>query len=342
MDAPEPPAAMPLLLTGGVLRHNGFALGDGKLYGGARLLALDPAAGGMRALLAVDEGGPNFPAEHPNLQFTASCTEPGALWLAMDTEVRRYGWPGLQLQAVYSHPCFQNVHSVAVRGSELWVTSTGLDLVVVLDKATGAVREVLHAEGGDPWRRFDRATDWRQVHSTRPHLSHPNAVFWIGDEPWVLRCTQEDAVPLRRPGARPVDISRAKRAISVHDGVHHGGRLWFTLVDGTLVGVDPADPWAPPLDVELWRLPGFGGLRGWCRGLCFLGGVAYVGFSRLRRTRNAAKLDWVRRTLGRGVPVEQASVLAVDLQAGRIVNDYRFKPGSIDAIYGIMPAPGPG
>ena len=102
--------------------------------------------------------------------------------------------------------------------SALWVTSTGLDLVVVLDKHTGALQEVLHADGKDPWHRFSRSVDWRQVHSTRPHDFHPNYVFWLDDEPWVTRCTPEDAVPLRNP-RRAVKLSGTRGEIAVHDGV---------------------------------------------------------------------------------------------------------------------------
>ena len=327
-----------LLLTGGQLRPDGFALGEGKYYSGARLLKLDPVTGQVQTLLAVDEGTANFPAEHPNLQFTAACTDGQALWLAMDTEIRRYTYPALDLMATISHPCFQNVHSVAVRGNSLWITSTGLDLVVVLDKHSGALQELLHVDGKDPWQRYARDVDWRQVHSTRPHDFHPNFVFWLGDTPWVTRCTPEDAVPLRGPG-RPVDLSGTKRPISVHDGVVHEGSVYFTLVDGTLVVMDPAVPEAPLREIGLSALPGFGGVRGWCRGLCFADGLAYVGFSRLRLTRSQSKLDWVRRAVGRGAAVEAASVLAVDLQSMRIVKDYRFEEGIIDAVYGIMTVP---
>ena len=327
-----------LLITGGVLRPAGFELGEGKYYGGARLLHLDTRTGRVQTLLAVDEGTPNFPAEHPNLEFTVGCSEGATLWLAMDTEIRRYAYPSLQLQATFSHPCFHNIHSVAVRGGSLYVTSTGLDLVVVLCKETGAVQQVLHADGKPPWHRFAQDKDWRQVHSTRPHDCHPNQVFWLGEEPWVTRCTQEDAVPLGRPG-RAVKLSGTRGEIAVHDGVVHEGSVFFTLVDGTVVVMDAADPERPLRNIELASLPGFGGLRGWCRGLCFAGGLAYVGFSRLRRTRNQSKLDWVRRAVGRGETVQQASVLAVDLQAGQIVKDYRLELGSIDAVYGIMTAP---
>jgi len=328
-----------LLLTGGVLRPDGFTLGEGKYYDGARLLKLDLRSGQVQTLLTVNEATAHFPAEHPNLQFTVACRDGQALWLAMDTEIRRYVYPSLELMATISHPCFQNVHSVAVRGDSLWVTSTGLDLVVVLDKHTGARQEVLHADGKDPWHRFSPDVDWRQVHSTRPHDFHPNYVFWLGDEPWVTRCTPEDAVPLRNP-RRAINLSGTKCPISVHDGVVHEGSVYFTLVDGTLVVMDPAAPEAPLGEIELSALPGFGGVRGWCRGLCFSGGLAYVGFSRLRRTRHQSKLDWMRRAVGRGAPVEAASVLAVDLQARQIVKDYRFEPDTLDALYGIMQAPG--
>ena len=92
-----------LLITGGVLRAEGFELGEGKYYGGARLLKLDIRTGAVQTLLAVNEGTPNFPAEHPNLEFTVGCSEGATLWLAMDTEIRRYAYPSLQLQATFSH-----------------------------------------------------------------------------------------------------------------------------------------------------------------------------------------------------------------------------------------------
>ena len=328
-----------LLLTGGRLRPDGFALGEGKYYDSARLLKLDPRTGEVDVLMAVNEATANFPAAHPNLQFTVASVDGNTLWLAMDTEIRQYAYPSLRLLATLSHPCFQNVHSVAVRGDSLWVTSTGLDLVVVLDKHTGAVQEVLQVDGKDAWHRYSRDVDWRQVHSTRPHDFHPNYIFWLGDEPWVTRCTPEDAVPLRSPH-RAIKLSGTRGEIAVHDGVVHEGAVYFTLVDGTLVVMDPEAPEAPLREIDLAALPGFGGVRGWCRGLCFAGGLAYVGFSRLRRTRNQSKVDWVRRAVGGEPPLKAASVLAVDLHSYQIVKDYRFEPDSIDALYGIMVAPG--
>lgn len=327
---------MELLITGGTLREGGYELGEGKYYGCARLVALDTATGRTRMLLSVDVGGPNVPAEHPNLEFTVGAVDGQRLWLPMDTEIRQYDFPSLNLLSTYSYPCFHNIHSVAVQGDALYVTSTGLDMVVVLDKADGSVREMINTEGKPLWHRFDPDTDYRQMHSTRPHDCHPNHVFWLDGLPWVTRCTQEDAVRLGDVSQR-WDVSRSRRPISVHDGVPYEGRVYFTSVDGCLIAVDPKHPEDAEL-IDLSALKGFGGLRGWCRGLHLQDGLAYVGFSRLRRTRKMERLHWVGKLLRNG-QLQDSSVLVVDLARRQIVADHRFTDLPLDAIYGLLPTP---
>jgi hypothetical protein len=326
-----------ILLTGGVLRENGFELGEGKYYGCAKLLALDVETGATEHLLSISEGNANFPDVHPNLEFTAGAVEGDRLWLPTDTEIRCYSYPALQLERVYSHPCFHNVHSVAVRGDELWVTSTGLDHVVVLSKEDGSVRRIVNAEGKPAWHRFSAEEDYRKVHSTRPHDCHPNYVFWLEDRAWVTRCTQEDAVLLDDPTQR-IEVSGSHRPISVHDGHVEDGRIYFTTVDGCIMIADAGERRVVE-ELQLSTLDGFGGLRGWCRGLYIEGDLCYVGFSRLRKTKRVERLHWVGKLLQRGTPVEECSVLAIDLRRRRIVRDYRLPVGSMDAIYGVLPEP---
>lgn len=323
-----------LLVTGGVLRENGFELGEGKYYGCAKLLRLDLDSGDIEEVLSVSEGSENFPAEHPNLEFTVGDRDGDFLWLAMDTEIRKYHAHSLALLETFSHPCFHNIHSVAVHFDELYVTSTGLDMVVVLDKLTGAIKNRINAEGKPVWHRFSEDIDYRMMHSTRPHDCHPNFVFWLDGNPWVTRCTQEDAVMLKDPNER-IDISGPEKTISVHDGVEMDGKIHFTTVDGCIVVVDSKRN-QPAETIDLTEFKGFGGLRGWCRGLFFMDDLCYVGFSRLRRTRRLEKLAWVSKLLPRGDAIEQASILAIDIKQKRIVRDYRFPIGSIDAIYGLM------
>ena len=59
-----------LLLSGGCLRPNGFELGEGKYYDKASLVQLDLDTGEFTTVLSKDDGGKNYPVEHPNLQFT--------------------------------------------------------------------------------------------------------------------------------------------------------------------------------------------------------------------------------------------------------------------------------
>lgn len=327
-----------LFITGGILRPDGFELGEGKYYGCAKLLHLDTGTARIKECLSLDQGNQNYPDIHPNLQFTAGDVDGETLWLPTDTEIRHYRYPSLDLLDSFSHPCFHNIHSVTVRGNELYVTSTGLDMVVILDKRNGSVLKYLNTEGKPAWHRFSPEIDYRRQHSTRPHDSHPNFVFWVDGEPWVTRCTQEDAVKLDDTDFR-IDISGGKRPISVHDGIVRDGLVYFTTVDGAIVLADPRH--GKVVDtIQISSLKGYGGLRGWCRGLHIAGNIAYVGFSRLRKTRRMEKLAWVKRMMMRGESIEECSVLAIDLSKPRIVDDYRVPKGMLDAIYTLLPEPG--
>jgi len=240
----------------------------------------------------------------------------------------------------FSHPCFNNIHSVAVHGDELYVTSTGLDMVVVLNKYDGSIIRYLNAEGKPIWHRFSPDSDYRKQHSTRPHDCHPNYVFWVDGEPWVTRCTQEDAVQLGNP-RKKIDVSGSKKPISVHDGIVKGGQVFFTSVDGAIVVAD-TKTLQPIETINLYSLKGYVGLRGWCRGLYISGDVLYVGFSRLRKTKRMEKLEWVNRFLKRGETVDECSILAVDYKQPRILSDYRIPSNMLDGIYSILPAPSQG
>ena len=86
-------------------------------------------------------------------------------------------------------------------------------------------------------------------------------------------------------------------------------------------------------------MQGYGGMRGWCRGLYLAGDTMYVGFSRLRKTKRTEKIEWAKRLLKRGKIVEECSVLAIDLKQKKIVADYRLPADKMDAVYSILPEP---
>lgn len=322
-----------ILISGGGLREGGFELGDGRYYDAARLLSLDLDSGEIELLLEITQANEHYPAEHPNLQFTVGCRQGEDLWLPTDTEIHRYAWPSLQRRQVISHPCFQNIHSVHYLDGRLWVTATGLDMVVVLDPDSGGILTQLNAEHKAPWHRFSPDVDYRQVHSTRPHDCHPNYVFRFDGDYWVTRCTQEDAVCLQDP-TRRIDISGPDKVTSVHDGVVVGDRVYFTSVDGCLVIADPRAGRVLET-IDICEEQGLGRL-GWCRGLHIEADVAYLGFSSIRRTRQTRKLAWLGSSLSR-IFGREACVLAYDLTRRRLLGRYDVPHRYVDAIYGLMP-----
>ena len=321
-----------LLISGGCERNGGFELGDGKYYEKAVLAELDLESGKFEEVYCVREGGVNYPTEHPNIQFTAGCVQGDTLWLPTDTEIHELCSRNYQLVRTISHSCFQNLHSVHRLGEYLITTSTGLDNVIFLDAETGEISKIVNAEGKDPWHRFDRTIDYRQVHSTRPYNSHTNYVFVLKDTLWVTRCTQEDAVNMSNFNER-LDITRGS-GCSVHDGVVWKDRLIFTRVDGLLPMFDTAsgsflgneDPFRNHVNKPI----------GWCRGLLVENDVAYLGFSRIRKTRMKHRLKFLaQRNLKYGTG-QNALVVAYDLKNQSLLNVYEAPAGLIDAIYGVM------
>ena len=322
-----------LIISGACLRPNGFELGEGKYYGEAKLLKLNLQTGGYTGLLSKRSGGTNYPKEHPNLQYTAACLDRDILWLPTDTELYKYQLPSMQLLVCYSYPCFHNLHSVHVFGDEVVVTSTGLDNVVVLDKNDGSIKQVINTQGKDPWHRFDPHFDYRQVHSTRPHDSHPNYVFKLDGNLWVTRCTQEDAVNLSDVAQR-IDISGDDN-ISVHDGICWQGKIVFTRVDGYLVVCDQQSKRV----IEV--INPFAGEKnkpiGWCRGLCIIGDLFYIGYSKLRQTKLTDKLKYLAQGNLKYTSGNNALVVAYDIKSRRVERVYESPDHTLDAIYGVLP-----
>ena len=322
-----------LLVSGAILRENGFELGEGKYYKAARLFKLDLATGKFSLALELSEGNENYPDEDPNLQFTAPSLEEDVLWLPTDTEIYKYRLPDFNCEQVISHPCFQNVHSVHCIGEDLVATSTGLDNVVVMDKQSGEVKEVLNTEGKDPWHRFNPEIDYRQVHSTRPHDCHPNYVFEANGNTWVTRCKQEDIINLNNP-EQTVQICNDD-PISIHDGIRWKDKIVFTRVDGLLVFLD--------LNTmkETEIVDPFKGTKqrpaGWSRGLFIHDNKFYIGYSKLRKTKLKDKLKFLAKGNVKYSSGNNALVVEYDFEKQTVTNVFETEDGALDAIYGIVP-----
>jgi hypothetical protein len=221
---------------------------------------------------------------------------------------------------------------VQLFNDDLYVTSTGLDNIVVLNKQTGQIKEIINCDGKEPWHRFDSNKDYRKIHSTRPHDCHPNYLFKIEDQMWVTRCTQEDAVKLSDPTDRiDIDLGGDK---GVHDGVWWNDYLIFTQVDGRLLICDPKirelieiyDPFENTTNRPL----------GWCRGLLIVGDDFYIGFSKLRKTKMRSRLKFLTQGNFRYASGNNALVVKTNMRRREVMQTYITPDGMLDAIYGIM------
>jgi hypothetical protein len=321
-----------LLVSGGCERPNGYELGEGKYYERARLLKLDLESGEFATIMEKAEGGANYPNEHPNLQYTSCCVVDNTLWLPTDTEIFKLSYPQLDLQGIISYPFFHNIHAINVFDGKVYVSSTGLDLVAVLD-LEGEILELFNAEGKDLWHRFSKDKDYRLEHSTRPHDCHPNFIFMLDGQPWVTRCRQQDAVCLDNISQK-IEITDPKKRISVHDGIVHKDKLYFTSVDGYIIVVDPETKKITE-EINVLKLLNNEKL-GWARGLTISqSDIAYLAFSRLRRTRMKEKLAWLAKGQISKMSGMPACVLAFDLKNRNIIKRYEIPLGRVDAIYGV-------
>ncbi len=218
-------------VSGGRTRTTVFRkLEEWQSFERALLIELDPAKNESQA--CVEYVSPPEAAADvlPSILFKSATVQGNRLFTCTSTEVLVYELPSFRLEHYISLPCFNDLHHVypTQRGTIL-VVVTGLDMVVEITRAGTVLRE-WSVVGEDIWSRFSRETDYRKVPTTKPHHSHPNHTFELGDEVWVTRLQQRDAICLTTPGPR-INIAVQRP----HDGYVVGDRIYFTTVDGHIV-----------------------------------------------------------------------------------------------------------
>jgi hypothetical protein len=226
----------------------------------------------------------------PAILFKAGALAGDRLVVCTSTEVLVYEVPGFKLTGYISLPCFNDLHhAYPTPEGTIIVANTGLDMVVEVT-LDGRVLNEWDVSGQQPWQRFSREIDYRKVVTTKPHLSHPNYIFRIGEEIWVTRFHQKDAISLNRPDRRiAIDIERP------HDGVARNGFIYFTTVDGHLVIANENTLKIEEI-IDLDRISNRDNrLLGWCRSVCVIDDRrVWVGFSAIRKTKFVEHISWVK------------------------------------------------
>lgn len=293
------------------------------------VLQVDPIAGLVECradyvsppeLCAVDE---------PAILFKCGTLQDGKLYVCTQTEVLIFAVPDFTLLTHISLPCFNDLHHVRPMPSgTLLIANSGLDMVLEIT-IDGQILREWNTLGEGPWARFDRKIDYRRVASTKPHRSHPNQVFLIGDEIWATRFEQRDAICLTDPSKR-IQIGTGL----VHDGLVHDGFIYFTTVTGTIVIVNARTLMIEEvIDLNLISSPD--AILGWCRGILVEDGKAWVGFSRLRLTKFRENVSWVRWGFKQHLPTR---VVCYDLTRRAHVAGIELQSHGLDAVFSIFSA----
>jgi hypothetical protein len=327
-------AYSPLYVIGGQQRAPRSILDQGEQwydYQKGVILRVDPVGGATTCLEYVSPADTCAPEEA--ILFKSGSVVEDKLYVCTQTEVLVYQLPGFAQLAHISLPCFNDVHHVRpTPQGTLLVAISGLDMVVEVTLGGEVVRE-WDTYDGKPWSRFSQSIDYRKGISTKPHKSHPNHLVLVGDEVWVTRFEQKDALCLNLSDGRSdkrihIGIER------VHDGVFHNGRLYFTTVNGYIVVANPVT-----LEIEetinLSAMHEPDTLLGWCRGLLVDGDLAWVGFSRIRPTKFRETVSWVRTGFKQSMPTH---IACYDLARQRCIAEIGLEEFGLNAVFSIFPA----
>lgn len=340
---------MKLYVTGGRTKGDASWRADDYQFERAVVLAVDVPDGACTTVVDYRSPPEVCEPDKPLIVFKAGTIVGNHLYACTTTEILIYEVPGFRLVRHVTLPCFNDVHHVRPSpDGTLLVASTGLDLVLELSPDGDVLNEWSSLET-PVWERFSREVDYRRV-STKPHQSHPNYVFFLGDEVWATRFRQRDAISLTRPGRR-IEIGVEKP----HDGIVTEDRIYFTTVDGRVVIAS-----SETLDViamhDIRSLIGTSQALGWCRGLCLLApDVVVVGFTRIRRTAAVENLSWALHQAGplarlaqsisiggrsfRNLSLMPTRLVALDLAQGRVLWEYDLEAHGLNAVFSVLPAP---
>lgn len=301
-------------------------------YEKALIIRLDTETRNSEVCVEYDSPAQARAGDDASILFKCGDLSGNKLYACTGTEVLIYQVPDFARLGYISLPCFNDVHHVCrTPENSVLVANTGLDMVVEVSPRGEVLRE-WSTLGEDPWKRFSGEIDYRKVASTKPHLSHPNFVFQTGKEIWVTRWEQKDAICLTRPGTRIViGIERP------HDGHVHGGKAYFTTVDGNIVIVD-LNTLNISAIIDLKTIDNERkAFLGWCRGLMVEDDEhVWVGFTRVRDTTFKENINWVKHVFRES---EMPTHIALyDISKKKCLTEIDLELHGLNIVFSMFPA----
>ncbi|MFT4623453.1 MAG: hypothetical protein ACI8PZ_002109 [Myxococcota bacterium] len=289
----------------------------------ARLVEVDVGTGRIRRTLAYDTPLPFRSGPAADQEFTCAAPwDPVTLLQPTHTEVLWIDHRAWRVVHRVDHSGFHSLHSAVRRpGGGITVSSAGTDSVLELSEAGALI--AAHVLGRSPAPGVDHRTAHHDAY--KPHAHHPNHAVHRGGDLFVTGL--ETAACTALAAGTSVDLGGM-----AHDGRLREGLVWFTRVDGRVLGLDPATQ-AVRVDLDLRELSGTRRLLGWCRGVDVVGERLFVGMTMLRSTthREVARM-LLRGEYGRKLPTR---VLEIDLSGPRIVRTIPLGNRAGGTIYGV-------
>jgi len=228
----------------------------------------------------------------------------------------------------FSHPLLHSTHSAVARPAGGFALScAGIDSVVEFSQ-DGALVAHHYLRDGAFESQFT-APDLRLLDhgALKPHLFHPNNAFYVGDQLWVTCFETQRSCCLHQP-----DLQVPFPEGMPHDGSVQEGLMWFTTVNGHVIGVHPQSL-ERVVHVDLNELSVGRQMLGWCRGIAIHGDRAWVGMSQLRSTTHREVLRvLLRGEAGRKLPTR---VIELDWRRGRVIREIRVGDAAGGTIYGV-------
>jgi len=227
-----------------------------------------------------------------------------------------------------SLPVFNDLHHVDIINGNITFASTGIDHIGFIKNGEVELHSSLpEAES----RVIDDTIDYRAI-STKPHLSHPNYVFEIDGKTWITRFHQKDAICLEDPSLK-LDIGTERP----HDGLVVGDKVYFTTVNGAITVFNKNTQ--EKLEVHDLQSHYKQPKIGWCRGIEVIGDFAYIGFTRLRKTRSIENLGFLTdrwdsmMTSIKGTP--PARIIKYDLKNRKIIKEMVFNNSQLSVLFSL-------
>ncbi len=321
-----------LYIVGGRQRRTFRQFREWQSYDRARILRLDRRTMAISECVSYVSPAEVCHEQTPAVVFKAASLVEDRLYACTETEVLIYRLPGFDRIGYLSHRNFNDVHHVVpTREGTLLVALTGLDMVGEYDLDGRALRHWTVVDE-KPWERFSPDIDYRKIPTTKPHRSHPNYVFTIGEDIWVTRFEQSDARCLTRK-EKPIDLGSHR----VHDGIFHEGYLYFTQVTGHILKVDPNTlQVVEDIDLNLVE-PRRPQELGWCRGLAFEGDEVWVGFTRIRHTKIRENLSFLKHGFERvgAYNTLPTRVACYNIPQRRLLHEVNLEDLRLNAVFSL-------